>query len=53
MLWIPVQPKPPVMSAVAVGVPWLGNCGVLVKASGEWRGSIPVAMSFSARPVSG
>ena len=46
--WIPVQPKPPVMSAVEVGVPWLGNCGVFVKASGEKRGSIPVAMSFSA-----
>ena len=39
---MPVQVKPPVMSGDEVGVPWLGNCGVFVKASGAKRVSIPV-----------
>jgi hypothetical protein len=51
--WIPVQPKPPVMSADEVGVPWLGNSGVFVNASGEKRVSMPFATSRRPRPVSG
>ena len=50
---MPAQLKPPVMSAADVGVPWLGNCGVFVNASGAWRGSMPFTMSLRLRPVSG
>ena len=51
--WSPFHVKPPVMSGVDVGAPWLANWGVFVNASGPWRLSIPVAMPFRLRPVSG